>query len=48
MNEWEFMTTTNTMRSSRIEKSFKGLGLPKDVIKKIYFENAKKFWQLKV
>jgi len=42
IDDWEYFTTDNTMSSGNLNKPFQGLNLPDDVVKKIYFENAKK------
>ncbi len=41
LRDWEYLTTGNTMKSDLIDGEFKGLKLPKEVIDKIYAENAK-------
>jgi hypothetical protein len=41
---WKFFTTDEKMKSSSVDGEFKGLKLPKEVIDKIYFENAKKWF----
>lgn len=44
---WKFFTTDETMHVPKVEGEFKGLKLPKEVVDKIYRENAKK-WFLKL
>ena len=39
-DEWEFFVTDNTMEAWQVEGEFQGLKLPKEVIDKIYRENA--------
>jgi len=46
LKDWEYMVTDNTMTSDLIDGEFQGLKLPKEVINKIYFENAKKWYKL--
>ncbi len=41
LRDWEYLTTDNSMKSDLIDGEFKGLKLPKEVIDKIYSENAK-------
>ncbi|HSI76672.1 MAG TPA: amidohydrolase family protein [Lunatimonas sp.] len=43
LSDWKFLATDDTMTSSGFEGEFKGLKLPKEVIDKIYFKNAKKW-----
>ncbi|WP_430815402.1 amidohydrolase family protein [Carboxylicivirga sp. RSCT41] len=40
ISQWQFFTQTNTQNTWEVNGSFKGLGLPKEVINKIYFGNA--------
>lgn len=42
--DWEFLTSEDRMSGRDFEGSFKGLHLPKEVIDKIYRENAKKWY----
>lgn len=42
--DWEFMTTDNEMSSWEVDGKFKGLKLPKEVIEKIYYKNAVKWF----
>ncbi len=45
MDEWKFLATDSTMHSKDIDIPFKGLVLPRNVIDKIYRENAEKLFQ---
>ena len=40
LNEWKYLVTDESMRSSEFEGAFKGLSLPIDVVQKIYRSNA--------
>jgi predicted TIM-barrel fold metal-dependent hydrolase len=42
--DWKFLTTDETMTSWEVDGEFKGLKLPKDVIEKIYYKNAVKWF----
>ncbi len=42
--DWEYLVTDNKMTSNLIDGEFRGLKLPKDVVDKIYFLNAKKWY----
>lgn len=37
---WKFFSSTEQMSVPKVEKSFRGLGLPADILKKIFRENA--------
>lgn len=45
-SHWEFFSTEKTLTSPQIKHSFRGLNLPKDILKKIYFSNAVQWYQL--
>jgi len=45
ISDWKFFVTDSTMQSKDIDTSFKGLALPRNVINKIYRENAVKLFQ---
>ncbi len=52
LRHWRFFVTNDTMRVPKVEGTFKGLKLPRNVIDKIYFKNAlvwypglQKLWQ---
>lgn len=45
LHDWEYLITDNTMKSGLIDGEFKGLKLPKEVVDKIYSENAKVWYQ---
>ncbi|MBD3626987.1 amidohydrolase family protein [Cyclobacterium sp.] len=38
--DWEYFVTDNEMESELIDKPFKGLHLPKEVVDKVFYENA--------
>lgn len=42
--DWEFFVTDNEMNSDLINKSFQGLQLPKEVVDKVFYENALKWF----
>jgi predicted TIM-barrel fold metal-dependent hydrolase len=42
--DWKFLTSDETMTSWELNGEFKGLKLPREVIEKIYFKNAKKWF----
>jgi hypothetical protein len=44
LNDWAFLATGNEMTTSDFDQTFKGLNLPKQVIDKIYFDNAKNWF----
>ncbi|MEK6479404.1 amidohydrolase family protein [Catalinimonas sp. 4WD22] len=44
LRHWKFFTSDETMSVPKVEDEFKGLRLPKQVIDKIYRENAKKWF----
>jgi predicted TIM-barrel fold metal-dependent hydrolase len=44
VNDWKFFATNDEMSVSDFDGRFKGLKLPKEVIDKIYRENAKKWF----
>jgi predicted TIM-barrel fold metal-dependent hydrolase len=44
LEDWEYLATGNEMKGPSFEGAFKGLKLPKDVIDKIYYTNAKKWF----
>ncbi len=46
MRDWQYFTTGDSLQSAFVNSRFKGLQLPKEVIDKIYFKNAEK-WYLK-
>ena len=43
LQDWHFFVTDDTMTSERVNGEFKGLKLPKEVIDKIFAQNAKKW-----
>ena len=42
--DWKFLTTDETITSWEVDGSFKGLKLPKEVIEKIFYKNALKWF----
>ena len=38
--DWEFFVTDNEMQSDLINEPFKGLQLPKEVVDKVFYQNA--------
>lgn len=44
VRDWKFLTTDDTMTSWEVDGEFKGLKLPKEVIEKIYYKNALKWF----
>ncbi len=42
--DWRYFTTGDSLQSTLVNKKFKGLDLPKEVIDKIYFTNANKWY----
>lgn len=43
--DWEYLVTDNTMTSRLIDGEFQGIKLPREVVNKIYAENAKKWYK---
>lgn len=46
LRDWQYFVTDDTMTSDLIEGEFKGLHLPREVIEKIYSENAQRWLQM--
>ena len=44
ISDWKFLTTDGKMSSIYLDESFRGLNLPKKVIDKIYYRNAKRYF----
>lgn len=42
--DWRYFTTGDSLQSPYVNQKFKGLHLPKDVVDKIYFKNAEKWY----
>ncbi len=38
--EWNYFATDDTLNSASVNRSFRGLGLDEDILKKLYFNNA--------
>jgi hypothetical protein len=47
-DDWRFFTTSDKMTSRSFRGEFEGLQLPKEVVRKIYSENAIKWYRLPV
>jgi predicted TIM-barrel fold metal-dependent hydrolase len=45
LKDWEYLVTNHNMTSNLIDGEFSGLQLPKEVVDKIYSENAKKWYK---
>jgi len=48
LDDWKYFTSNEEMTSDKFRGKFNGLQLPKDVVRKIYFENAIRWYKLKV
>jgi len=48
IEDWKYFTTNDTMTSPNFKGSFQGLQLPKEVVRKIYSENAIKWYKLNI
>jgi predicted TIM-barrel fold metal-dependent hydrolase len=48
LDDWKYFTTNDEMTSNKFRGKFSGLQLPKDVIRKIYSENAIRWYKLEV
>ena len=46
INDWKFLTSEETMTSPEFDGNFKGLHLPKDVVDRIYHDNAQKWLKI--
>jgi len=44
IRDWQFFTSRDTMTSSDFDGRFTGLQLPKEVVDKIYRENAERWY----
>ena len=44
LNHWQFFTSDEMMNVPKVENSFRGLKLPKEVVDKIYRKNAEKWF----
>ncbi len=44
LRHWRFFTTDEMMRVPKVDGEFKGMKLPKEVVDKIYRENAEKWF----
>jgi len=41
--DWRYFVTDDTLASNLVDKEFRGLKLPKQVVDKIYYQNAVKW-----
>ena len=48
LDDWKYFTTRDEMTSVTFRGKFEGLQLPKEVVNKIYFENAIKWYKLAI
>jgi hypothetical protein len=48
LDDWKYFTTEDKMTSGKFKGTFTGLHLPKEVIRKIYCENAVRWYNLNV
>lgn len=48
LDDWKYFTSDDEMTSDKFRGSFTGLKLPKEVVDKIYYENAVKWYKLKI
>ena len=48
LDDWKFFTSKERMTSDKFRGTFEGLHLPKEVVRKIYSENAIKWYKLAV
>jgi predicted TIM-barrel fold metal-dependent hydrolase len=46
LDDWRYFTTSNVMSSDAFSGTFRGLQLPREVIDKIYYTNAVKWYKL--
>jgi hypothetical protein len=44
LRDWRYFVTADTLTSDLIEGEFQGLQLPKEVVDKIYLENARQWF----
>jgi hypothetical protein len=42
--DWQYLTTGDSLQSTMVNRKFRGLNLPKEVIDKIYYTNANKWY----
>lgn len=48
LDDWKYFTSDEEMTSNKFRGKFTGLKLPKDVVRKIYSENAIRWYKLKI
>ena len=44
LRDWKYFTTGDSLQSAQINNRFRGLLLPKEVVNKIYYENAERWF----
>ncbi len=44
LNHWDYFATDKMMKSTIVDNQFQGLALPEEVLRKIYYENARKWY----
>jgi predicted TIM-barrel fold metal-dependent hydrolase len=48
LDDWKYFTSKDKMTSDNFRGTFEGLQLPKEVVRKIYCENAIRWYKLKI
>ena len=48
IDDWKYFTSNEEMTSDKFRGTFEGLQLPREVIRKIYSENAITWYKLKI
>ncbi len=48
MDDWKYFTTNKEMTSDKFRGKFTGIQLPKEVVNKIYSENAIRWYKLNI
>lgn len=46
MRDWQYLVTQDSMENNLVNGKFKGLGLPKEVVDKVYFKNAHTWYSI--
>lgn len=44
--DWQYFVTSDSMQNEKVNGKFKGLRLPKKIVDKIYYENARKWYYM--
>jgi predicted TIM-barrel fold metal-dependent hydrolase len=47
LRDWQYLVTQDSMENNLVNGRFKGLGLPQEVVDKIYYKNAKEWYSLR-